>query len=253
MYPNTVLTIDDSAAFHSVIVFNNNVDINVTLGAFILDQLSKKPLVILRNLQLSRKDLLRIGSFIGHPGLNKSTIQFDKDNPYLTYIESKQHIPPFFWHHDGFYLVEESLVKCVLFYCEKNQKGDARTLFVNTQDVYANLSEDEKSFLESKQASYYSFDNKTLFEHDLVKASAFNGKKSLFLNAVNLNKIDGFDDHDRSEQFMMSYLEKIVTEEGVYPHQWQVGDLVLMDNIAVMHAADDTEDIERLICRLVIH
>lgn len=253
MHTNSYEIREGDFPFYSVVHFKQPIEVNIEFAALLRKLLTAKPLIVLRNLTLTKIDVLRIGCFLGNPTLNKSTVRFDAQNPYLTYLESRENVAPFFWHNDGFYLTNESIVKCILFYCEKNINGDARTLFINMQNAYAALSEKEQAFFSNNKAHYFSFDNETKLSHSLVQTSAFNQKPSLFFNAVNLDHIESLD-HDSSEQLIVSNLEKAVTDETVYPHEWQKGDLVLVDNIAMMHAADDTstKEFERLIWRMII-
>ncbi len=48
--------------------------------------------------------------------------------------------------------------------------------------------------------------------------------------------------HDESLAFLNDLLERVIKPDVVYRHEWRVGDMLLLDNRAVLHIALDDYD-----------
>ena len=69
----------------------------------------------------------------------------------------------------------------------------------------------------------------------LVRSHPVTGRKSLFL-AAHAGAIEGWTVHE-ARMFLRDLTEHATQRKFVYAHRWQVGDLVMWDNRAMMHRA----------------
>jgi taurine dioxygenase len=75
----------------------------------------------------------------------------------------------------------------------------------------------------------------------IVIEHAASGRGALYLNTARMEGIDRMPDHDAYE--LINYLyEHSISPRYEYRHRWQVGDLVIWDNQAVMHQANADYD-----------
>ena len=87
----------------------------------------------------------------------------------------------------------------------------------------------------------------------LVIEHAASGRAALYLNTARMEGIQGMPDDEAFE--LINYLyEHSINPRYEYRHRWQVGDLVIWDNQAVMHQANADYDPEqyRYLLRLMV-
>ncbi len=76
----------------------------------------------------------------------------------------------------------------------------------------------------------------TTQEHDLVKVHPRTGRKCLYFAEEAMTRIVGMDDRESAE-VLEAVHRHVLRPEFVYRHRWQVGDLVMWDNISCIHKA----------------
>lgn len=148
---------------------------------------------------------------------------------------------------------------------EKDGEPLGDTLFASTAAAYDALPEEMKRRLEDARAvfsteKYLAFRSRTNrqidkptgqasqaalnqldsgdIEHPLVKVHPRSGRKCLYLCEGVISRVVGLEQAESDA--LIAYLEAhVVRPEFVYRHRWQVGDLVMWDNISCLHKAID--------------
>jgi taurine dioxygenase len=87
--------------------------------------------------------------------------------------------------------------------------------------------------------------------HAVVMAHPVTGEKILFVNQLFTDHVVGLDDA-ASEELLSSIFERAYRPENIYEHRWDLGDLVLWDNLAVQHARGDQSHVTRRTLRRVV-
>jgi taurine dioxygenase len=73
--------------------------------------------------------------------------------------------------------------------------------------------------------------------HPVIKAHPRTGEALLFVDMLMTSHIVGVDQHE-SDALLQRCFEVLYDESHLYRHQWQVGDLVVWDNVALQHARE---------------
>ena len=84
-------------------------------------------------------------------------------------------------------------------------------------------------------------------EHRIVQE--VNGQKSLYVSPGHLIKIKNIDEADKIKNFLINHVNK---DEFIFSYEWARGDLVLWDNLSVMHKASEIKNCKRVMHRITI-
>lgn len=207
---------------------------------------------ILRNQDFNNDELLSFAR-------NLSTVQGDlkeqilhwdfgpimemKFNPEApNYLFSSEKVP---LHWDGAFYKEP---RYLLFYCTQTEGAGGETLFLNTELLWNSLKEEEKNecshitlkYFTEKKAHYGGEINVPLVQkHPETGASIMRiaEKVETTLNPVTL-EISGTPD---AEGFYKKMEERLKSEEFLYTHQWQKGDIVICDNFTYLHGRNELQ------------
>lgn len=76
------------------------------------------------------------------------------------------------------------------------------------------------------------------FRQPMIVTNPDSGKKALYVAAQNTMWIEGVDSNE-SEQILCRLFELTEDPANTYEHVWQVGDLLMWDNLACLHARTD--------------
>jgi taurine dioxygenase len=87
--------------------------------------------------------------------------------------------------------------------------------------------------------------------HPLVLPHPHTGEPILFVNELLTDRVLGLSDVD-SEALMTVLLEHTYQVEHIYEHWWEIGDLVVWDNLAVQHGRRDQAAVPRRTLRRVV-
>ena len=85
-------------------------------------------------------------------------------------------------------------------------------------------------------------------EHPIVHE--VNGQKSLYISPGHLMKIiiNGKEDEDL-KKYLINHVNK---EEFIFSYEWEKGDVVVWDNLTVMHKASEIKNCTRIMHRITI-
>lgn len=126
------------------------------------------------------------------------------------------------------------------------------TEFANMQRAYAALPEATRAELAALKTvnkiedhDYVTAEDKKRFGapqiHPLVRTHPVTGRKGLYFHPGKTDRIEGMG-HDESLTFLNDLLDRIIQPDVTYRHRWRVGDMLLVDNRAVLHIAIDDYD-----------
>ena len=78
-------------------------------------------------------------------------------------------------------------------------------------------------------------------KHPIVRTHPTNGQKSIYLNPIRVEKIDGLSRQD-SDAVLDGLYEHLFQSPFQYRHKWRVGDFLIWDNRGGLHQANDDYD-----------
>ena len=86
-------------------------------------------------------------------------------------------------------------------------------------------------------------------EHSIVQE--VKGQKSLYISPGHLIKIKNVKDEDNEKikDYLINHVNK---EEFIFSYKWSKGDLVLWDNLSIMHKASEIKNCKRVMHRITI-
>ena len=144
----------------------------------------------------------------------------------------------------------------VLYALEIPSKG-GNTLFASTYRAYETLPRELKERIAGREAvfTYDAYGNpykrKALdlskvphFVHPIVIAHPATGRPALFVNRLMTDSIVGMS-REESEPLLERLFQHLEQRDNVYEHVWQVGDVLIWDNLSTVHARTDFDPKER--------
>lgn len=72
--------------------------------------------------------------------------------------------------------------------------------------------------------------------HPVIRTHPYTGRKGIYACELNTSSVVGLPD-DESRQLLAEIYAQVARPEFVYRHAWQVGDLLIWDNISAQHRA----------------
>ena len=146
-------------------------------------------------------------------------------------------------------------------------KGQGNTIFSSGFNAYKKLPEDIKQKIRNAKGIFSSAGpiSKTRLElerragiqssrvlqaeHSIVQE--VNGQKSLYVSPGHLMEIKNIknQDNNKIKNYLIDHVNK---DEFIFSYEWSKGDLVLWDNLSVMHKASEIKNCRRIMHRITI-
>jgi taurine dioxygenase len=193
---------------------------------------------------------------------------------FITNVDADGNIDPFGvkratkWHADATY--EAKLPRLAMLHALEVPSAGGGTLFADMGAAYDALPADLRQQIQGRTglhrfnagpaggASIYAGqalgDQLTDQRHPAVLCHPASGRSILF---VNPSHTFGFEDMaaDRGWQLVEALSDHAIQERFVYYHRWQVGDLVMWDELATMHrgAGDSRPEEHRVMLRSIVY
>ena len=179
-----------------------------------------------------------------------------KDHPEIAVLDSQHYevdegghafpVGSRAWHTDHTNHAEPPKMT-TLYAIQLPVSGGGDTGFANMQRAYEALSNSRQTELGTlktvnkiEDKAYVSDDARRKFgalqAHPLIHTHPETGRKSIYLHPGKVERIECMTP-PASKVFVDELMEAIIQPEVVYRHEWQLGDLVLWDNRAVLHLA----------------
>lgn len=223
------------------------------LSDAIMEQLTKRGVVVFRDIELTDEEHLQFTETLGEIrqefGEKMMKVTFDKkeNTRFTDYFHGT-----FTWHIDGTW--EDVPPLASVLRPQRLATWGGQTEFANTYAAYAGLSTDDKRLLEGLRAVHTmeaamgpTVPNPT--PEQIEAWSAFpsrahpliwthqSGLKSLALS-TSVSHIEGYEP-EQSKALLARLWAWAVRPEFVYRHEWQMNDLLIWDNTGTMHRALD--------------
>lgn len=155
------------------------------------------------------------------------------------------------WHTD--HTNHQQPPKMTVLYAVRLPAKGGDTGFANMQAAFASLDADEQADLEkmktvnSIEQDVGYVDDKARSEfgapqiHPFIRTHPETGRKAIYVHPGKLARFEGWEP-DASRAFVNGLLDRVLTPDVTYRHQWRPGDLVLWDNRALLHVAHTDYD-----------
>lgn len=154
------------------------------------------------------------------------------------------------WHTDSAFMEKRTSYSLLLAHEVPPEGGE--TWFADTRSAYEDLPQDMKDFLEDKvgintlwwsrkmagaEISEEEIDRRPKARHPLVHTHAGSGRKSLFIAAHTMD-VEGMP-KEEGRALIRQLIEHATQPQYVFSVNWNVGDLVIWDNLCSMHRGGD--------------
>lgn len=154
------------------------------------------------------------------------------------------------WHTDSAFMEKRTSYSLLLAHEVPPEGGE--TWFADTRSAYEDLPQDMKDFLEDKvgintlwwsrkmagaEISEEEIDQRPKARHPLVHTHAGSGRKSLFIAAHTMD-FEGMP-KEEGRALIRQLIEHATQPQYVFSVNWNVGDLVIWDNLCSMHRGGD--------------
>jgi alpha-ketoglutarate-dependent taurine dioxygenase len=222
------------------------------LPAACLTALEENGVLLFRELNIRDEDQVafgrRLGELVKIPGYanpEAMEISFDPDNPNAKYFPSNDH-----WHFDG--SMDDIPAKAALLSARVVADAGGETEFASTYAAYDALSDEEKErfaklrvlhTFESIQRRSYTdptpeqeadWASWPVREHPLVWEHS-SGRRSLVFGHSSA-RVVGMD-VEESQELIADLERRSTAPDRVLRHSWSVGDMVIWDNLGLVHRA----------------
>lgn len=164
------------------------------------------------------------------------------------------------WFHIDSGYTQRPYKYTFLYGVELPSRG-GNTLFANMYKAYESVPEALKQKLAGRKALHiheYKRTAKVDINTDISDSPHWfqpifithprTGKKSLFVDRLMTARIEGVS-AEESDDILAQLYDIGETPEFIYEHEWQVGDFVMWDNLALIHARTDFDRGERRLMR----
>lgn len=240
----------------------------------LVEALDDRLVLIAHEQKLSDPQLLAFSATFGEldpPGPNPYGIPFNEEFPEINVIsnviENGRPIGGLgageaVWHADMTY-IDIPPRGAVLHAHEIPENGGGNTYFADQYAAYEALPDDVKKQIDGKRAVHDASRNsagqlRKGYEeitdpretkgavHPLVRTNARTGRKALFLGRRKDSYILGLD-LDESEALLDILWAHATQDRFAMCHEWRVGDVLMWDNLAVLHRRDSFDENARRI------
>jgi taurine dioxygenase len=159
------------------------------------------------------------------------------------------------WHTDQSYVMDPATGS--VLYMVEMPKEPPVTYWANLQLAYDALPAPKKAKIDELSVIYDYFVRQSTYDdepemseelrrktpavtHPLVNTHPITGDRSLYLDPTTAAGIAGWE-LEAGKDLLLELTEHATRPEFVYPHQWQIGDVVMWDNGFLMHRRDAFE------------
>tara|TARA_B100000963_G_C22614683_1_gene666675 strand:+ start:1558 stop:2367 length:810 start_codon:yes stop_codon:yes gene_type:complete len=266
-------TITISPGKNNVGAYINNINLNL-LNKDLIDQI-KNTLKTYGVIFIKRQNIdtytyqsfaKSIGQLVEYPRL-KGLENF----PYVNVLERKPTDKSLAfggsWLHQDTSYLEKDRPRYTCLLGIEIPKGQGNTIFSSGFNAYKKLPDEIKQKIKNAKGIFSSAGpiSKTRIElekragiqsskvmeaeHPIVQE--VNGQKSLYVSPGHLIKIKDIDnaDSDKIKKYLIDHVSK---DEFIFSYEWSKGDLVLWDNISIMHKASEVKNCTRVMHRITI-
>jgi taurine dioxygenase len=241
------------------------VDLSREQPAEVMDAIARAweryAVLVFRDQQITPDDQRRFVGFFGPFQAPRAGPREGQDTMFIGNVEVDglpSDLPngEMWFHQDGCY-TEQPTKQSFLYSLEIPSQG-GNTKFASTARAYAQLPADLRTRLLDLDV-HFTFDYSAVvrdanwkagpqYTHPLVIAHHATGEPLLFCNRLMANEIVGLPKPE-SDALIEELCVALEREDNVFEHVWRVGDLVIWDNLATVHARTDFDPREHRLLR----
>lgn len=246
--------------------------------AWIEAAFAEHPVLVFRNQRLDAAALLRFAGYFGAPQphvLKKYRHPDFAEVSYITNVADDGSIDPVgndratSWHTDETY--NEKLPRLAMLHALEVPSERGGTIFVDMRAVYAALPAETRRRLAPLTGTHRwlagparAWEDYRMTEaqvkanperyHPAVLTHPASERPILFVNPSHSTGFVGLS-ADEGEELVAELCEFAVQDRFTYYHEWQVGDLLMWDELATMHrgAGDAPPQDRRVMLRTIVH
>ena len=237
--------------------------IDQTTAELLREALARHVILVIREQSFEPSQLLAAVRVLGEP-MRQNYAQFNlpgfPDIGIINYDDVQT--PADTWHTDTTNRETPPMATVLYAITVPSHGGD--TSVANMRAAYAALPDSIKRDLDGLE-TVNTFDGQfavteqerqyfgTPVHHPLVRTHPVTGEKALYFHILKTGHIPG-KTPAASRLFLEELLQLAIKPEFVYRHQWQAGDLVIVDNRSAMHRVHDDYDRteQRVLHRIVL-
>jgi len=236
----------------------------------IKDVLNKYGVIFIKKQNLESKDYQKfaesIGKLVEYPRLKGL-----KNYPFINVLERKPSDKSLAfggsWLHQDTSYLEKDRPRYTMLMGVEIPSGQGNTIFSSGFNAYKKLPEDVKEKIKDAKGVFSSagpisktrleLEKRTgiktskVFEAEHSIVQDVNGQKSLYVSPGHLIKIKNVE-KEKSEEIKEFLIKHVNKEEFIFSYEWSKGDLVLWDNISIMHKASEIKNCKRIMHRITI-
>lgn len=233
-------------------------DLRAPVAPDVIDELVRlfdtHHLLLFRQQGLTAEDQVRVAGWFG-PTLDEST-----DGTGATLVSNRDPAGRIregrLLFHSDLAFTPEPILAISLYAIEVPGDG-APTLFANATRAAANLGDDLRAQLEGREALHVFDlreargdrrfraadlpDSAPRATHPVLLPHPRTGAPVLYVSEMQTDAILGLDPA-QSERLLDEAKRVLLASDNVYEHRWQPGDLVVWDNVALLHARGDVTE-----------
>ncbi len=134
------------------------------------------------------------------------------------------------------------------FNAYRNLPSDIKEKIKNAKGVFSSAGPISKTRLELEKRSGKKSTEVFEAEHSIVHEVS--GQKSLYISPGHLLKIKINDqENEEIKKYLIDHVNK---KEFIFSYEWEKGDIVIWDNLSVMHKASEIKNCSRVMHRITI-
>ena len=233
-------------------------------AAHLNGMLQDHSLLILRGQSLSFEDQIALTAVFGtvDQEVRPSERQFRHPDDIRIHVVSNASEGPTlatastFWHTDQSFRPSPSPV--IVLKAVVVPATGGRTMFANMRAAYAALPPERRAALDGLTARHRfgaAFGIGEMMTahgggsvHPIVRTDERTQRRSLYLNQFCMDSIEGLSTAEGTE-LLNSLYAHVLKPEFVYVHAWRPGDVLIWDNLALMHRLVDVPPLPRILHR----
>ena len=258
---------------NNVGAYINNInlnELNEDLTNTIKNTLDKYGVIFIKNQKLDSNSYQNfaksIGQLVEYPRLKGL-----ENYPYINVLERKPTDKSLAfggsWLHQDTSYLEKNRPRYTMLMGIEIPEGQGNTIFSSGFNAYKKLPEDIKQKIKDAKGIFSSAGpiSKTRLEierragirsaevfeaqHSIVQE--VNGQKSLYVSPGHLISIKNTkgQENEKIKKYLINHVNK---DDFIFSYEWSKGDLVLWDNISVMHKASEIKNCKRVMHRITI-
>ena len=171
------------------------------------------------------------------------------------------------WLHQDTSYLEKDRPRYTMLMGVEIPEGQGNTVFSSGFNAYKKLPEEIKQKIKNAKGIFSSagpisktrlelerragIQSAKIFEAEHSIVQEVNGQKSLYVSPGHLIKIKNIQDQKNEEikEYLINHVNK---DDFIFSYEWSQGDLVLWDNLSVMHKASEIKNCKRVMHRITI-